>query len=714
MLDITHDVRSSFGLQFDDPDWRRFLPNLKPLGLGILLNTCNVKAEEEYFKLCNHITCESLRNVASVPVVNKRCLCELSRIMGFTERAIDNYDYMFQVSCFRHVKPEIIQEGRLAKSLNLPRLKMPFPNMSSAFIKDICTGSYQMFSQGTGDLILDTCTEFWDGQDLCALTEIDRKRILDFYQRSSLTASCMAFAYIPVNVVPDSQLFNDYFIELPPESNYLFRSSKSLTSSTKSSDNKDLFTGPRLSQHFSSDLLLMGCESGEENSTQSRFKNDSIDSLLEAQQFEMLFNQLNNEVFIGMVTMQYQACPDFVTLIEQLDKACVRFVHFSKENELRSRVFSQKMGLESGWNCHISLLSESSGSDQAPTQPFLYYNSSRGSKASLLFESNPVSGLVRTQSAPSHVNMETNVVKFERKEIVVGLSDDSQDLSNDLQDKVSVVSDESGKENGHFVGSNEDLSRNKVCSNISPSPSRVTESTNTEHSVPFTFDISNRAKLPKGIKNIRPHLKSVDNVPLLVSLFTDCIPETTREMIEIMQENGEVVCVIGSSANSNNMPIFLQADTSIGIEPLYPQICINEPITEALYKPFKGFLSPADISNMLNTLPCSLTFHREDSISLHRIIMEARHFMMNAQNNFQFFFSCSLSLSLAQLFASLLFLPPLLSSGQVLWLVCVIFPILSLSLMGTPLDSQVMNMATGKNRILDKDVNINTINVISL
>lgn len=47
-----------------------------------------------------------------------------------------------------------------------------------------------------------------------------------------------------------------------------------------------------------------------------------------------------------------------VQLIEDLEKACIRFVHFSKENELRSRVFSEKMGLESGWNCHISLLPE--------------------------------------------------------------------------------------------------------------------------------------------------------------------------------------------------------------------------------------------------------------------------------------------------------------------------------------------------------------------
>jgi hypothetical protein len=34
-----------------------------------------------------------------------------------------------------------------------------------------------------------------------------------------------------------------------------------------------------------------------------------------------------------------------VQLIDLLEKACIRFVHFSKENELRSRVFSEKMGL---------------------------------------------------------------------------------------------------------------------------------------------------------------------------------------------------------------------------------------------------------------------------------------------------------------------------------------------------------------------------------
>lgn len=52
----------------------------------------------------------------------------------------------------------------------------------------------------------------------------------------------------------------------------------------------------------------------------------------------------------------------------------------------------------------------------------------------------------------------------------------------------------------------------------------------------------------------------IDNVPLLVSLFTDCTSAVTQEMLHIMQDYGEVVCVMGSSASCENTGIFLQAD----------------------------------------------------------------------------------------------------------------------------------------------------------
>lgn len=86
--------------------------------------------------------------------------------------------------------------------------------------------------------------------------------------------------------------------------------------------------------------------------------------------------------------------------------------------------------------------------------------------------------------------------------------------------------------------------------NLSRSQSHVTES--TEQSAPVAFDLTNRvrklfnfvdgirlefivhfqAKLPRGIEEIRPHIENVDNVPLLVSLFTESTPTATREMVK--------------------------------------------------------------------------------------------------------------------------------------------------------------------------------------
>lgn len=100
-----------------------------------------------------------------------------------------------------------------------------------------------------------------------------------------------------------------------------------------------------------------------------------------------------------------------------------------------------------------------------------------------------------------------------------------------------------------------------------------------------------------------------------------------------LQEHGEVVCVIGSSSNLNNIPVFLQADTSIGIQPLFPQVCITIPVTEANGEiPFKEFVSPIDLSRELISLPCALHIYREDVVSLSKLICYCRNFMLNARN----------------------------------------------------------------------------------
>lgn len=47
---------------------------------------------------------------------------------------------------------------------------------------------------------------------------------------------------------------------------------------------------------------------------------------------------LSGQIFMGMVSSQFQARLDTVRLIDALVTACIRFVYFSMEDELRSKV----------------------------------------------------------------------------------------------------------------------------------------------------------------------------------------------------------------------------------------------------------------------------------------------------------------------------------------------------------------------------------------
>lgn len=207
------------------------------------------------------------------------------------------------------------------------------------------------------------------------------------------------------------------------------------------------------------------------------------------------------------------------------------------------------------------------------------------------------------------------------------------------------------------------------------------------------FVLHFQAKLPRGIENIRPHIKQIDNVPLLVSLFTDCTPSVIREMLQIMQEFGEVVCVMCSSANADNMGICLQADASIAIEPLYPQVCQRE----SVYKTCGSSPSPIDLSRALNSISCPLSFRREDPFPIYQLIMTARHFMLSIWNMMQFWLCCCMTLTLIQFLCIILMLPPIFRTSQVLWLCLLVIPVLSISLMGQKTNETVMKKPQGKN-----------------
>lgn len=238
----------------------------------------------------------------------------------------------------------------------------------------------------------------------------------------------------------------------------------------------------------------------------------------------------------------------------------------------------------------------------------------------------------------------------------------------------------------------------------------------------FNSTMSNiRAKLPKGIKNIRPHISDVDNVPLLVSLFTDCNAETITEMIEIMQENSEVVLCIGNAWNHKNISIFSQADLGLSLIPQYldlPKCTATETcalstsnsssvLSHSMSQAHAGAISsggsgqgcwpsPLELASYLNSVSCQLCFNRDSEVSLLSLITESRRIRSSIQLGLQFGLGSSLTLAALLLLATLLFLPSPLNGGHLLWLLIFTIPLLTLSFLSAPLDPKLRSLMPNK------------------
>ncbi len=111
------------------------------------------------------------------------------------------------------------------------------------------------------------------------------------------------------------------------------------------------------------------------------------------------------------------------------------------------------------------------------------------------------------------------------------------------------------------------------------------------------------ARMPHGIEAIKEHIQNVDNVPLLVSLFTDATPGTIRSMVEIFRDNGEIVLTIGAGYRAHNQQIYAASNLATSVSYLpnaLPFIPAEEKDLFALF--------PAYSSNCLTRSDLRLSF----------------------------------------------------------------------------------------------------------
>lgn len=96
-FNITHDCTNGYHLKFDDKNWNNSLNSLKPLGLSILLNTCNEKVSDSYFKLCDFIRAQSTQINSFLSEKSHQCISDAENNDQSLSSSLEMYEEQFEV-----------------------------------------------------------------------------------------------------------------------------------------------------------------------------------------------------------------------------------------------------------------------------------------------------------------------------------------------------------------------------------------------------------------------------------------------------------------------------------------------------------------------------------------------------------------------------------------------------------------------------------------
>ena len=688
ILDLCRDTSQPHNVRFEAPNWeKKYMLSLKPLGLCALMcgnagidetNSLEILGSDMYTKLAKAVAHRSWWD-------NDRALKQLAYAIGFQdsdlniyrrrsrihviapsmekeeeERLIRPHRWITSIPQLRTHMSTIVVEDLRSKPLTQHETKEEKQQkkkfrkksmMSTPSKKDVSSiGQLHLMSCGHPVAVLGRCKQFWQGDtgSIWPLKKSDRTAILEMYEQWTREGfDCRTCAYTPCVPEMASELH-----KLRKKVNLNVKRKQSLQQEPQNvhnnnnigrsiidikSNNNDFqytsfyltMTENEIKAAFSSAVYTA------ENSLKHKYKNsnnkdnandDSNDINNTASELSYtpteVFNQeymLSRQIFLGMLASRPQPKEEMVGVIEDLDKAGIRFVYFSPRNPKRAKIMAQQMGLEVGWNSSVSLVSEFKDSGWTPDQ----------------------------------------------------------------------------------------------------------------------WDT--RAKLPHGVEEIREHIKTVDNVPLLVSLYTDSKAKAAKEMLKVFKENNEIICVFGSALRASNSSLFQDADIAFGVDYVeYDENdndTGNDVATERHYASsdridesnisnnnFTKTVTNDDINNdddnnsvllpndkilslsgRLNTLSCAMTLPWSGSTyALVDLIGLCRKFLENKKQSLHYFYATHCIIGITLLLSSLTALPPPLTIGTVIYISWIVIPAYSMSLINAPGVTQPMQkMVPNKNELME-------------
>ncbi|KAJ3246476.1 hypothetical protein HDU78_006897 [Chytriomyces hyalinus] len=374
VLDLKEEPFARSGVRFEDKEWKSYMDSLKPLGLSFLLGTLhngNSKAglvpdtmrvdtgagqlRRPRFRTENHRRPVSHRpnsDDLSHPVENlgfpvkparQTCLCRVSREIGFSDTAVDQFSHSTSINW---VNPSVDPSYPLP--LNDYHFEVPssrsllFSNSSPGAGQPV---SFQLFSEGNVDLIVQSCADYWCGSGLEMMTEAAERKIFEFYQNAVHSdMQVIAYSYRPVADAVARRLSSHSYIFNAPLHSSAIKNETPIISEKASTDTTEVPTlRRRKPQRSNMTASVIDSPVFTENMLESTADTTYIREVLKCQ------------TFLGLAALFYEPKPNISNVIEDLKLAGIRFVYFSEAPERESKAYSERLGLEIDWNSCILL-----------------------------------------------------------------------------------------------------------------------------------------------------------------------------------------------------------------------------------------------------------------------------------------------------------------------------------------------------------------------
>lgn len=96
-FNLTHDCTNGYQLKFDDKNWTNNMSSLKPLGLSILLNTCNEQVSDSYLKLCDFIRLQSTQINSFLSEKSNQCISNMDNNELSSSSSLNIFEEHFEV-----------------------------------------------------------------------------------------------------------------------------------------------------------------------------------------------------------------------------------------------------------------------------------------------------------------------------------------------------------------------------------------------------------------------------------------------------------------------------------------------------------------------------------------------------------------------------------------------------------------------------------------